>query len=247
MGTSLVAARSTVMPDTDIKPAAQRADRSPKPAWIVALLAAIASFAYVFLTLGSEVGEGDSRRIDRAILLALRVPGHLGTPRGPGWLRESVTDMSSLGSPTVLTLVVLLACGYLVSRRRPYLAGLALAVIGSGTLAASLFKTWFDRARPDVVPHLVPAYSLSFPSGHAADSAMVYLTLAMLITPTEKRRSTRIFLLCSAISLTIMIGLTRLYLGVHWPSDVLAGWIFGSGWALIGHLATRIFKAGADA
>jgi len=231
------------MTDIELKPARSES-RLAKPAWILGLLAAIASFAYVFLTLGAEVGEGDSRHIDRAILLAFRVPGHLETPRGPGWLRESLMDLSSLGSPTVLALVVLLACGYLVSRRPPYLALVALAVIGSGTLVANLFKTWFDRARPEVVPHLVPAYSLSFPSGHAADSAMVYLTLAMLVMPTELRRSTRIFLLCSAITLTIIIGLTRLYLGVHWPSDVLAGWVFGSGWALIGHFASKVFKAG---
>lgn len=231
MGTSAVAARSTVMD----KPAI-------KPAWMLGFLAAMAIFAFAFLTLGAEVGDGIARRIDAAILIALRVPGHLETPRGPHWLRESVIDLSSLGSPTVLTLVVLLACGYLVSQRRPYLALLALSVIGSGTLAANLLKNWFDRARPDVVPHLVPAYSLSFPSGHAADSAIVYLTLAMLITHTETRQPTRIFLFSSAIVLTVMIGLTRLYLGVHWPSDVLAGWIFGAGWALIGRVAIMIFQ-----
>ena len=199
------------MNDIETEPQGYSERRSPNRAWVLGLLGTIATFAFFFFRLASEVRENDSRAIDRAILVALRIPGHLETPRGPAWLRESITDLSSLGSPTVLWLVVLLVCTYLVSRRSAYLAVVVLSVIGSGCFAVSLFKTWFDRARPEVVPHLVPAYTLSFPSGHAADSAIVYLTLAMLITRFEKRRQTRILLVASAIALTMM--------AYHWKSS----------------------------
>jgi undecaprenyl-diphosphatase len=245
LGTLAIWGHCRFMDDIDTRPPGLPKAQFRKNAWILALVLLIASLASGFLELASEVGEGESRSIDRAILLALRVPGHPGTPRGPAGLREIIKDLSSLGSPTVLCLVVLLACGYLATRGRPKLAAVVLAFVGSGFLAASLFKAWFDRARPEVVPHLVPVYTLSFPSGHAADSAIVYLTLAMLVAATERRRPTRIFLLASAIALILTIGFTRIYLGVHWPSDVLAGWIFGLGLALAGHLGIKFFRIGS--
>lgn len=208
-------------------------------------LGAIVVLGCAFLALASAVVKGDGRGLDRAILLALRVPSRPGTPLGPFWLRESASDLSSLGSPTVLWGIVLFAFGYLLTIGRARLAAMTLATIGTGFGAATLCKHWFDRARPEVVPHLVPAYTLSFPSGHAADSAMVYLTLAMLVLPTQTRGSPRAFLVASAVALTLAIGLTRAYLGVHWPSDILAGWIFGCAWALIGHVVTTLLKTTA--
>jgi len=208
----------------------------------MSVLGAMAALAFVFLKLGSEVAEGDTRAFDRAILMAMRVPGNTAIPRGPSWLRESVTDLSSMGSPTVLGLILLLVAGFYICRGQPRLAAFHTSVMASGFLVVTIFKTWFDRARPDVAPHLVPVHSLSFPSGHAADSAIVYLTIAMLVQMSDAPRAIRIYLTIVAMALTVAIGLTRTYLGVHWPSDVAAGWAFGAFWAMLGNYTGRAIK-----
>ena len=103
----------------------------------------------------------------------------------------------------------------------------------SGAVLSSLLKLGFDRPRPDLVPHLTHVYSASFPSGHAMVSAVVYLTLGTLLTRIVSGIWLKIFVMAVAVLLTGLIGLSRLYLGVHWPSDVLAGWAAGAAWALV--------------
>jgi undecaprenyl-diphosphatase len=118
----------------------------------------------------------------------------------------------------------------------------ALLVAGSialGTILSTILKLVFDRPRPDLVPHGMDVYTLSFPSSHAMMSALVYLTLGALLARTQKSVRLRIYLLVCAILLTFLIGVSRLYLGVHWPTDVLAGWAVGSCWALLSWLVAR--------
>jgi undecaprenyl-diphosphatase len=105
------------------------------------------------------------------------------------------------------------------------------AIVGASVLNA-VFKLGLHRARPEVVPHLAEVSNASFPSGHAMISAATYLTVGALLAHTQTSRAVRLYLLTLAVILTVMIGLSRLYLGVHWPSDVLAGWLFGAAWAL---------------
>ncbi|WP_010542734.1 phosphatase PAP2 family protein [Sphingomonas elodea] len=169
---------------------------------------------------------------DPALLLAFRRPGDLGTPIGPAWLRQSAIDISALGGYTVLwlagaaTLIFLLAFG---KRAEALLLGGSL--IGASVINA-LLKIFLHRPRPDVVPHLAEVSSASFPSGHAMISAAVYLTLGMMVAQTQASRWARAYLLGFSVLLVLLIGCSRVFLGVHWPSDVLAGWCFGAIWAL---------------
>ena len=198
---------------------------------LIAFLA-LAGAAWAFLKFASEVMEGETLAFDRWIILALRRPGDLATPIGPGWLRLAMGDITALGGFTVLTLITAFAACYLLAARKIGTAALLIGSVGSGVLLSSLLKGSFLRARPDLVPHLVEVQTASFPSGHAMNSAVAYLTLGALLAGAEKSRGLRIYLMSVAIVLTLLIGASRVYLGVHWPSDVIAGWCVGAAWAM---------------
>jgi len=102
----------------------------------------------------------------------------------------------------------------------------------SSTLSVNFFKQLFGRARPELIEQLTHAGSASFPSGHAANSAAIYLTMAILLTQSPADRTQRFYAVAAAVILAFTTGFSRIYLGVHWPSDVLAGWSFGVLWAL---------------
>ena len=195
-------------------------------------LGAIAGFLLLLAKVAEDVVEKESGSFDRAILLALRVPGDLSVPIGPTWLQAAFADITSLGSPTVITLVTVIAGAYLAVAGRNRLATLVVFSISLGALTEKLLKIGFDRSRPEVVPHLVTVHSLSFPSGHAMLSAITYLTVGALLAREQANWRKRIFVLSTGLMLTIIIGFSRVFLGVHWPTDVLAGWLAGSAWAL---------------
>lgn len=179
-----------------------------------------------------ELREGDTMASDTAILLAFRTPGHLATPIGPPSLLQSAIDISALGGFTVIWLLTLTVAGFLVLTRRWRQTIILLAAIGGASLLSSLIKVSFHRARPAVVPHLAEVTSASFPSGHAMISAAAYLTIGAMLARTQTSRAARWYLMTLAVILILLIGTTRVYLGVHWPSDVAAGWCFGAAWAL---------------
>lgn len=189
--------------------------------------------------LGSEVLEGDTFALDKLILRGLRTANDPGRPIGPIWLKSSAIDITALGGVTVLTLVTVLVVGYLVANRKVHIALFVAAAVASGAVVNSGLKAFFVRVRPEVVPHLVEVTSASFPSGHAMNSAMVYLTLAALAARSQKHITVRLYLLGIAILLTILVGSTRVYLGVHWPSDVVAGWCIGAIWAVLCSLIAK--------
>lgn len=188
--------------------------------------------AVLLLLLLSRLVERWPFSFDRAVLLALRTPGDPARPVGPGWLLPFMRDVTALGDASVLTLVVVGVAGLLLARRMARTALLVAASSVSGSLLVSWAKAGVARGRPDVVPHLVEVHNLSFPSGHAANSAIIYLTLAALGSRAVRERPVRNYLIACAVLLVGLIGATRVYLGVHWPSDVLAGWSFGTLWAL---------------
>lgn len=169
--------------------------------------------------------------IDRGILLALRTPGDLADPIGPDWLQRAATDITSLGSHTVLILLVTLVAGFLLIKERRATALFTILASGGAMLLSWGLKALFHRARPELVEHLVSVFSPSFPSGHALLSAAIYLTLGALLAREFPRAPLRRYCLSAAVMLTLLIGLSRVYLGVHWPSDVLAGWCIGALWA----------------
>jgi len=202
---------------------------------------AVAGGLFLFLSLASEVSEGETHAFDDRILLGLRVTGDLGTPIGPYWLSHAMNDITALGGTTVLSLMTILATIYLMlGRRRAIAAFMFLSILG-GWVVSQVAKFGIGRPRPDIVPHLVEVHDMSFPSGHAMLSAVTYLTLAALLSRAEQYRSTRIFLLGTGIFLTLLIGISRIYLGVHYPTDVLGGWCAGATWAALCWLVSRRF------
>ncbi|OCJ04518.1 acid phosphatase [Rhizobium sp. AC27/96] len=208
---------------------------------LLVMFAALSGGILLFVYLTGEVIEGSTKGFDEAILLALRQPNELSTPIGPGWLTHAVKDITSLGGTTVLTLMTVLVTIYLLLDRRRAIAIFVLASVLGGWALSTMLKLGVARPRPDIVPHLVEVNDLSFPSGHAMVSAVTYLTLAALISGTRRYRSTRLFIVAVGILLTLMIGMSRLYLGVHYPTDVLGGWCAGATWALGCWLIARRF------
>lgn len=194
---------------------------------------------WAFVAIAEEVIEGETHSFDKAILLAMRNANDPVDPLGPKWLEELARDFTALGSVGITMLITLAVAGFLLlqSRRRATL--LILAAVGGGLLISALLKQGFDRPRPDIVPHVAYVYTASFPSGHSMMAAVTYLTLGALLARVQPRRQLKAYLLMIAIVLTLLVGLTRVYLGVHWPTDVLAGWTAGAAWALICWLAAR--------
>ena len=200
---------------------------------VLAVLALVAAAIWGFAELADEVLEGETHALDQAVLLALRHPADPSDPLGPLWLEELVRDFTALGGYGVLVLLVLAAAVFLVLQRQLNAALFLVLAIGGGQLLTSLLKLGFDRPRPDLVPHGTLIQTASFPSGHAMMSAVTYLTLGAILVRAQPQRVLKVYLIALAILLTVIVGFSRVYLGVHWPTDVLAGWALGAAWALL--------------
>jgi undecaprenyl-diphosphatase len=195
-----------------------------------------------FIALAGEVLEGDTQRFDERILAALRSTDDPGRPIGPRWLPGAAVDITALGSAAVLGLAVAGVAGFLLLQGAWRIAVFVVVASSGGWLLNHVLKELFGRARPDVVPHLREVLTLSFPSGHAMTSAAVYLTLGALLMRISKRRLTKFYCMGAAMLLTALVGASRVYLGVHYPTDVLAGWLLGLSWALLCWLVERALE-----
>lgn len=190
--------------------------------------------ALAFVLLASEVLEGDTRSFDTHLLhsaQSLRA-SHI-------WLAEVLRDLSGLGSTTVLALFTVATVGYLALVSARATAILVGASVATGAILVSVFKSAFGRLRPDGAFAELVASGLSFPSGHASMSAVVFLTLGALIASTRSSLGERVYILATAAFMTLLVGLSRVALGVHWATDVLGGWAFGAGWAMLWLLFAR--------
>ena len=217
----------------------------PDLAWLLIGLSTCV-LVFVFLKLASEVTEGDTLALDVGLLRALRSSHDISKPIGPDWMEYALVDLTALGSRTVLGLVVFAVAGFLLLQGwyRAMLTVLLTSI--SGLLISGWMKSAFLRPRPTVVPHLREVVASSFPSGHAMDSAIVYLTLGAMLMRIADRRLTKAYCMLAAIGLTFLVGTSRLFLGVHYPTDVLGGWIFGFVWASLCWLMARRFEVGAS-
>jgi undecaprenyl-diphosphatase len=226
----------------------------PESKALAALLAA-AGAAWVFLDVASEMREGETLALDRRILLAFRVPGDPAVPLGSSSFQEAMRDVTALGGFTVLTLVTVVGvAAFLLHGRRRHAAILAATVL-IAQFGSEHLKTLYGRPRPDLAPHAVHVYSASFPSGHSMLSATVYLTLAVLVASLEPRRGTKALVFAVAVLIMAAVGVSRVYLAVHWPSDVLAGWCAGAACAMLawsalvrlggGHVPDKAAPSGA--
>lgn len=194
-----------------------------------------------FIALAQVARNATPPALDTGILLAFRESGRTDVPLGPLWLQEAARDVTALGSTVVLSLIAAAAVFFLLLIRKSREALLVLFAVGGGQLLSSLLKLGINRPRPDLVSHLVDVQTLSFPSGHAMMSAVIYLTLGSMLTRIVPGSAARIYVLGLAVLLSLMVGISRVYLGVHWPSDVLAGWCAGFAWAMLCWLLARRF------
>jgi undecaprenyl-diphosphatase len=199
----------------------------------------------VFLKLASAVMSGSTLAFDTRILRAFRKADDPAKPIGPPWIESTLVDLTALGGPTILGLVVLAVIGFLLLQAR-YRSALAILLTAAvGEILNSAMKATFMRPRPEVVPHLRIAYETSFPSGHAMNSAIIYLTLGVMLMRIAQGRLTKIYCLTLATMLTFLVGASRVYLGVHYPTDVLAGWTVGLAWASVCWLVEQHFDVQA--
>jgi len=187
----------------------------------------------IFAWVADAVTERDTQSFDEQLMRRLRDPVRPSEPVGPAWLRGAMRDLTALGSPTILVPLVLAVAGALLARRQYHAAVLLLVAALGGLLLDTLLKSVFGRPRPDIALRLTEVKTLSFPSGHATGSASVYLTLAALLARLVQPRPLKLYFLGLAVLLAFLVGASRVYLGVHYPTDVLAGWTVGLAWALL--------------
>lgn len=209
----------------------KRVNATEKTMLLAAFVAAALLFAFVVIA--DDMTEGDTTAFDTEILLAFRDAADRANPIGPPWLEVIMRDFTALGGVAVLSTATLLAVGFLLLTRKRHAASMVVVSVVGGMVLSNLLKWGFARPRPDLVPHATAAYSQSFPSGHAMLSAIVYLTLGALLARTQSDTRVKIYLLGAAGGVTLLVGISRIYLGVHWPTDVLAGWAGGASWALL--------------
>lgn len=193
----------------------------------------VSLLGYGFFALAHEVDEGSTASLDRKVLLSLRDPQDLSDPIGPRWLEEMMRDITGLGSVFTVVFVTVSVIVYLAMTRRRRIAAFVLGAIGGGVIVSTILKMFYERPRPDLVPHGMEVFTASFPSGHAMMSAIAYLTLAGLLARVEPQRSIKVLILVLGVTMTLLVGVSRVYLGVHWPSDVVAGWCVGAAWAAL--------------
>ncbi len=197
------------------------------------LLFLAAGLIVTFAAITEELVEGDLHGFDRAVLLALRHADDPAKPLGPLWLQVAARDVTSLGSPAVLTLITVAALGFLALKRQWKAALFILVSICGGTAVSFALKDLIQRPRPDFVAAVAQTQTYSFPSGHAFLSAVTFLTLGTLLARVQHQVEVKIYLLSVAIAITVLVGISRVYIGVHWPTDVLAGWCAGAAWAIL--------------
>jgi undecaprenyl-diphosphatase len=223
-----------------------RAWARAREAGTLAALLLAAGGIWLFLELADEVLAGDTTTVDEQLLLMLRAPTDSSDPLGPPWVEDLARDITGVGGAAVLTLLTAASAGFLALQRKRHLALYVLAAVASGMLVSTLLKIGFDRPRPDLVPHGQIVYTSSFPSGHSMLSAVAFLTLGALLASSQTNLRLRVYLISLAVFLTVIVGVSRVYLGVHWPTDVLAGWTAGAAWALLcWALAEKLRRRGA--
>jgi undecaprenyl-diphosphatase len=203
---------------------------------------AIVGLLWGFSVLCAVALREPQNSIDRRLLLLLREPGHPDDPIGPRWLEGAWRDVTALGSDVVVGLVTALVVGFLLVERKWRSAVLILVAIAGGTLSSTVLKLTFNRPRPDVVAHLVHVSSTSFPSGHSLIAAVIYPTLGALLASLSVNRRTKLYYLLSAVFIMLLVGASRMYLGVHYPSDVLAGLSLGLAWSLLCWVGSELLQ-----
>jgi undecaprenyl-diphosphatase len=204
--------------------------------------------AVIALTAGTMFGvtywavaSGVTQSLDESVIVALRIPGHPEDPRGKPWMEHLARDITSFGAATPLVILTFaLGCFcFMVNRRADGVQLVVTVVTGMGFY--TLVKYAVGRPRPELVSHLVYSTTSSFPSGHAMASALFYLTLTSIGLGRTAHGMGRLYAWLCVILWIAAIGFSRVYLGVHWPTDVIAGWAAGTAWFLACRIILQMF------
>lgn len=212
---------------------------TPRAVYLGALAAA--ALLGGFGLIADAVTGGDTLNFDNAVLMALRTPGDPADPIGPAWFNEAVRDITAFGSFSVLGIIVILVFAYLLLVGKQRTGWFMVFAVLSGTIISTVLKWLFDRPRPDLTG-VAQVFTASFPSGHATVSAVVFLTIGVMLAEASPVRQVKRFFVGVAIALTLLVGVSRIYLGVHYPTDVLAGWSLGAAWALLCTTAAHFLR-----
>lgn len=199
----------------------------------ILLVSSLIGCLLVFLGLALITADGRTPELDERLLLSLRSVSDPADPIGPTWVEEMARDITALGSVIILNLIALSAVLFLLLKDNFRAALFVFIAFAGGFGVSTGLKEVFDRPRPQLVAHGTKVHSTSFPSAHSMMSAVTFLTFGALFARWQTGRQEKWFLLGTAVFLTLLVGASRVYLGVHWPSDVAAGWAAGAAWALL--------------
>jgi len=208
----------------------------------VLLLGILTLGVYAFIAIADEMAEGEIRNFDETVLLMLRVPGDPSRLLGPEWLQETALEVTAIGGYPLIMLTLAVVSGFFIVTKRYGAAVYVVLSVGSGALLSQTLKQYYARPRPDLVDHLDAVHTASFPSGHALVTTVAYLTLAAIVIGYLENRQARVYVLGVAVLVAVMVGVSRVYLGVHWPSDVAAGWALGAAWASFSWLVVHMLQ-----
>ena len=206
---------------------------------VLAAMAAAAAATLAFIDIADDSSEGKGRAFDQAVLEWLHPYADHAKPIGPDWFGHAVRDLTSLGSVAVLAVLALIVFFYLVLQKRRLKAAALVVSLGGGLMLSETLKQVFERTRPPAEWHAAESLNASFPSGHALLSTVVYLTLGAMLARAAKTPALKGYAMGVAVALAFVVGASRVYLGVHWASDVLGGWSLGAAWATVCWLAER--------
>jgi undecaprenyl-diphosphatase len=198
--------------------------------WMLLVVFLIAGLLWIAAAIEDELAQG-AGETDRAILMVFRSAADTADPIGPRWVEELARDITALGSSGALILLIAASVLFLFLAGQKRDAFVMMAATGGGIAATYILKIAFARSRPDIHDEYVSSFS--FPSGHTVMAAVTYLTLGALFARELPQRKLKVYVMTLAVAVMILVGVSRIYLGVHWPSDVLAGWALGAVWALL--------------
>ena len=186
----------------------------------------------IFAELAEDMREGDGHAFDQWVLSALRQGSDPSDAWGPWWLSTAANDLTALGGISVLGLFAAIAVIFLVIQKKRLSAVLLVLGLVGGVIFSEVLKAIFERARPPEAFQAVETINASFPSGHALLSTVFYLSLAVMLARAFPSRRLKAYIIGAGVLIAVLVGLTRVYLGAHWATDVFAGWSVGAAWAM---------------
>ncbi|WP_420407065.1 phosphatase PAP2 family protein [Hoeflea sp.] len=208
----------------------------------VVLFGIVTLGVYAFIEIADELAEGELRKIDEGLFLLLRSADDRSVPLGPPWLQETAVEITAIGGYPLIILTLAAVAGFFVVTKRYGAALYAMLSVGTGALLSQTLKNYYGRPRPDLVDHLDTVHTMSFPSGHALVTTVAYLTMASIIIGFLDNNRARIYVVFVAVFVAFIVGVSRVYVGVHWPSDVAAGWALGAAWASLSWLIVHLLR-----